>query len=103
MPPRRGRLYRSRGAAQASALLLFRSCRLDNLIDLPRRQSAGFVTLGLIANDLEDFRLRGGKFDIIADIQENGCGCTALLNNKRTPFNVDASKDLPEVGAQTQG
>ena len=55
---------------QASALLLFRSYCLDDLIDLTRSQSCGLVPLSLLANDFENFRLRRGEFDIIADIQK---------------------------------
>jgi hypothetical protein len=58
---------------QASALLLFRSCCLDHLIDLTRSQSSGLVSLRVLTNDFENLRLRRGQFDIIADIQKN-CG-----------------------------
>jgi hypothetical protein len=54
---------------QALALLLFRSYRLDDLIDLTRSQSTGLVPLGLFANDFENLGLRRGKFDPTASME----------------------------------
>ena len=77
----------------ASALLLFRSCRLDDLIDLARSEAVGFVALGLIAYHCENLRLRRGKFDIIADIQKNGGRipretCSPTLNAELTQMMI---------------
>ena len=86
---------------QALPLLLFRSCRLDDLIDLTRSQSSGPVPLSFLTNDFENLGLRRSKFDIIADVQKNGGRCTALFNDKGAPFDVQSAEDLAEVGAQT--
>ena len=97
------RSYRLRGAMRSSVLLLFRSRRLDNLIDLARSESVGFVPLRLFTDDFENFGLRSRKFNVIADIHQHGSGCAPLLDDERTPLDVHAAEHLSKVGAQAQG
>jgi hypothetical protein len=81
-------------------LLLFRSCSLDDLIDLTRSQGSGLVPLSFLANDPEHLGLRGGKFDIIADVQKNGGRGPALFDNQGALFDIQTAEDLAKVGTQ---
>src|ERR1700691_2656121 len=101
-PRRPARWYQSRGAMQASAILLFRSYCPDHPIDLTRSQSSGLVPLSLFTNDLQNLGLRRSKFDIVADIQKNGGRGAALFYDKGASFDVHTAEDLAKIGAQHQ-
>ena len=76
--------------------------RLDDLVNLPRRELVRALALRFLADHPEHLRLGRGKAHIVADAEQHRLGRAALLDHERAVLVFHPAQQLAETGTGAQ-